>query len=52
MSAVLAVTRIFAGPLFVAAFWALVLEPRWYRVFRLLVMLFALVVMMGYVALD
>ena len=44
--------RIFAVPLFAAAFWTLVLEPRWYRIFPILVMLFALLLILGYVALN
>lgn len=43
--------RIFAVPMFAAAFWTLVVEPRWYRVFPLLVMAWALLVIMGYVRL-
>ena len=44
--------RILAVPLFAAAFWTLVIEPRWYRIFPILVMLFALLLIMGYVALN
>ncbi|MEM7057504.1 MAG: hypothetical protein AAF557_07940 [Pseudomonadota bacterium] len=44
--------RVLAIPLFGAAFWTLVIEPRWYRVFPLMVMVFALLLIMGYVALN
>lgn len=44
--------RIFAIPLLAAAFWTLVVEPRWYRIFPILVMAFALLLIMGYVALN
>ena len=44
--------RLLAVPLLLAAFWTLVLEPRWYRVFPLLVILFAMMLIMGYVALN
>ena len=44
--------RLLALPLLGAAFWTLVVEPRWYRIFPLLVMLFALLLIMGYVALN
>ncbi|MEM9140970.1 MAG: hypothetical protein AAGB15_14180 [Pseudomonadota bacterium] len=44
--------RVSAVLLFGAAFWTLVLEARWYRVFPLLTMLFAVLLMMGYVALS
>lgn len=43
--------RIAAIPMFAAAFWTLVVEPRWYRIFPLLVMVFALTVILGYVVL-
>ena len=43
--------RLLAFPMFAAAFWTLVVEPRWYRVFPLLVMAFAVLVAMGYVVL-
>ena len=44
--------RILAVPLFGAAFWTLVVEPRWYRVFPLMVMAFASLLILGYVALN
>ncbi|MEM9369503.1 MAG: hypothetical protein AAGD07_26340, partial [Planctomycetota bacterium] len=43
--------RIAAIPMLGAAFWTLVVEPRWYRVFPLLVMVFALLIILGYVVL-
>ena len=44
--------RILAVPMMGVAFWVAVLEPRWYRVFPLLVMLFALLLILGYVAMS
>ena len=44
--------RVLAIPLLGAAFWVAVLETRWYRIFPLLVMLFALLLILGYVALN
>lgn len=46
------VARLLAFPLLGAAFWTLVIEPRWYRVFPILVIAFALLLIMGYVALN
>lgn len=44
--------RMFAVPLIVAAFWTLIYEPRWYRVFPLIVMFFAMLMILGYVAIT
>lgn len=44
--------RLLAAPLAAVAFWTLVLEPRWYRVFPLIVIAFAAVLMAGYVAMG
>lgn len=44
--------RTLAIPLMGTAFWTLVIEPRWYRIFPLLVMLFAGLLIMGHVALN
>ncbi|MEM6661782.1 MAG: hypothetical protein AAF666_06350 [Pseudomonadota bacterium] len=46
------IARLLAVPLLGTGFWLLVLEPRWYRVFPLMIMLFALLLIMGYVALN
>ncbi len=43
--------RILAGPLFVMACWAFAIERRWNRIMPLLIQIFALVLMLGYVAL-
>ena len=42
--------RILALPLAGAAFWTLVIEPRWYRIFPILVILFAALLIAGYVS--
>ncbi len=44
--------RVLAVPLMGVAVWTLVLEQRWYRVFPLLVMAFAGLLLAGYVALT
>lgn len=44
--------RILALPLFMVAAWAFTLEPRWYKVFPVLVMIFAAILMLGHVALQ
>ena len=44
--------RIAAAPLFLAATATLWFEPRLYKIMPALVMVFALVLMLGYVALD
>ncbi len=46
------IARILSAPLILVAFWTLVLEPRWYRIFPLLVMLFALMAILGYVSMT
>jgi len=43
--------RIAAIPMLAAAFWTLVVEPRWYRVFPILVVAWAILIIMGYVVL-
>lgn len=44
--------RYAAVPLFLAATWCLVAEERWFRIFPLLVQIFALILVLGYVALS
>ena len=44
--------RIIAAPLLAAALWTTALETRWYKVFPILVMIFALLMIAGYVALT
>ena len=44
--------RLIAAPLVPVAFWTAVIEPRWYRIFPLITVLFALLVVMGYVAMT
>lgn len=44
--------RVLAVPLLRAAQWTVVLEHRWYKVFPMLMSLFALMMMLGYVALT
>jgi hypothetical protein len=46
------VARIGAAPLLASAVWVFWLERGWYRVFPLLVILFAAILMAGYVALS
>ena len=41
--------RMIAIPLILAAFWLLVVEPRWYRIFPLLVIAFSALLIAGYV---
>lgn len=43
------VARMAALPLIGAAFWTLVIEPRWYRIFPILVIAFAVLLIAGYV---
>ena len=44
--------RVLAVPLIGTAFWTLVLEPRWYRIFPLTVIAFALLLIGGYVSMS
>ncbi|MEM7190064.1 MAG: hypothetical protein AAF439_10680 [Pseudomonadota bacterium] len=46
------IARILAVPLFGVAIWLMVLEPRWFRIFPILIMLFSILLIMGYVALN
>ena len=46
------VARVLAAPLILVAFWTAVIEPRWYRLFPLITVVFALLVVMGYVAMT
>ena len=46
------VARLLAIPLITVSFWILVLEPRWYRIFPLVVILFALLLIGGYVSMT
>lgn len=52
MESAVGLARVLALPLAIAAFWTLVLEPRWYRVFPLIVIAFAVMLLAGYVAMD
>ena len=47
-----AVARLFSFPLVPVALWAFWIEVRWYRIFPMLVLLFALALATGYVALN
>lgn len=44
--------RVLAVPLFMVAAWAFTLEPRWYKIFPILVMVFSVILMLGHVALT
>ncbi len=46
------IARILAVPLIATAVWTLVFEPRWYRIFPLVVILFALLLIGGYVSMT
>ena len=52
MERVVPIARILAVPLLGVAFWTLVLEPRWYRIFPLTVIAFALLLIGGYVSMS
>ena len=47
-----AVARLLSFPLVPVALWTLWLEQRWYRIFPGLILIFALVLVAGYVALN
>ena len=52
MERALPTARVMAVPLFLAAGRLLMLEPRWYRIFPALVIVFAVLLICGYVALN
>ena len=47
-----AMAQLIAVPLLPVAIWTFLLERRWYRIFPILIFLFALVLIAGYVALN
>lgn len=44
--------QVIAVPLLAVALWTLVIEPGWYKVFPILVCVFAMVLLLGYVNLN
>lgn len=48
----IALAQVIAFALFGVGIWTFVLERRWYRVFPVIVMVFALMLILGYVALN